>query len=98
MKLSKLNNKVQSIDTAARCAPIVRRESGRTLQRSRGRVMRRDDYLCQHCLADGRVTVGVEVDHIVPLHLGGGDYDSNKQLLCVECHRAKSEAEEKERS
>jgi 5-methylcytosine-specific restriction protein A len=93
MKLSKLGKKVKSIDTTARCAPVVKRESGRVLQRSRERVMRRDDYLCQHCLADGRVTVGVEVDHIVPLHLGGGDSDSNKQLLCVECHQTKSDVE-----
>jgi 5-methylcytosine-specific restriction protein A len=33
------------------------------------------------------------VDHITPLHMGGDDQDSNKELLCNPCHDAKSARE-----
>ena len=57
--------------------------------RIRERVMQRDNYLCQSCLPD-RVTVATDVDHIVPLHLGGGDNEENLQSLCRECHDEKT--------
>jgi hypothetical protein len=30
----------------------------------------------------------IEIDHIVPLSLGGLDVDSNTRALCRPCHRA----------
>jgi 5-methylcytosine-specific restriction protein A len=39
------------------------------------------------------VTPADEVDHIVPLELGGSDSDANKQSLCRECHAAKTDRE-----
>ena len=50
--------------------------------------------LCRICLASDRVTAAQEVDHIVPLHLGGHATErGNLQPLCVNCHLAKSNAE-----
>jgi len=35
-----------------------------------------------------------EVDHIIPLHMGGADdIDTNAMALCPNCHRAKSQKE-----
>lgn len=51
------------------------------------------DPLCGECRKLGVVRVGDEMDHIVPLHLGGTNRDSNLQMLCSEHHRAKTTAE-----
>lgn len=48
------------------------------------------NVLCRRCAEDGRTSAATEVDHIVPLALGGPDTDDNKQPLCTEHHRAKS--------
>lgn len=49
--------------------------------------------LCVHCHAKGRVTLATEVDHIVPIHLGGSDDLANLQPLCAPCHAAKTAQE-----
>lgn len=51
--------------------------------------------LCVACLAmtPPRVSVAVELDHVVPLHLGGKDVPDNRQGLCVDCHTEKSKTE-----
>lgn len=61
--------------------------------RDRERIRTRDKGLCQACLEAGRVTLGTQVDHKVPLSAGGSDADDNKWLLCDACHKAKSRAE-----
>jgi len=48
---------------------------------------------CSICLQQGRLKAGTEVDHILPLHQGGGDELSNLQPLCHDCHADKSAAE-----
>ena len=35
----------------------------------------------------------LELDHIVPLHIGGGNDDDNLQLLCPSCHLEKTRKE-----
>ena len=62
---------------------------GRTLQRLRTRIMQ-GQPLCRACDAKGFVTPSAEMDHIVPLFMGGSNDDDNLQMLCVECHRKKS--------
>jgi 5-methylcytosine-specific restriction endonuclease McrA len=65
---------------------------GRALQRIRARVLRREPR-CVSCLAKGRVSPAVEVDHIVPLFKGGDDDphdDANRAGLCSACHAAKT--------
>ena len=75
---------------------------GASWDRLRLRILKRDKYLCQQCLRDGRVTplkvkpYDHAVDHIVPKAKGGDDYPSNLQALCAPCHDAKSEREAKE--
>lgn len=90
--------KVRSLSTTrAGVGPVVRRDRGRAWMRLRQVVLDRDGYLCQHCAARGVVELAREVDHVVPLHLGGADHEDNLQSLCVACHQAKSADEERER-
>jgi len=39
------------------------------------------------------VTPAVEVDHVVPLHLGGKDDETNLQSICHQHHVEKSQKE-----
>lgn len=39
----------------------------------------------------------LELEHALPLHLGGTNDDDNLRLLCVPCHRAKTSAEQSAR-
>lgn len=52
----------------------------------------RDNGLCQHCLNEKRITVGVLVDHIVPLSIDWSKRldENNLQLLCQSCHNLKT--------
>jgi len=70
-----------------------KRKTGRHGVNDRERIRYRDKGLCQECARQGIVTLGTAVDHITPLSCGGTDADSNKQLLCRECHKAKSRIE-----
>lgn len=71
----------------------VERKRGRPGMRDRERIRQRDKGLCQACLDRNLITLGEEVDHIVPLHKGGADSDANKRLLCRECHLEKTKAD-----
>lgn len=46
--------------------------------------------LCRHCKAKGIITAATSPDHIVPLHKGGLDVDTNVQSLCGPCHETKT--------
>jgi len=93
-KLTSLKPKIARLDTRVG-SPVVKRILGRHLQRIRDRVLLRDEFTCQVC---GRVSVDLEIDHIVPLALGGRESDANRQSICREpCHRLKSAKEGKER-
>jgi 5-methylcytosine-specific restriction protein A len=61
----------------------------------RVQAMKRDQYLCQQCKRDGRVTLAADVDHIVPITVA---YDrrldlSNLQCLCRQHHQQKTAAD-----
>jgi len=49
--------------------------------------------LCRSCRKRGRVTVAVDVDHILSLSAGGTYARDNLQPLCLECHADKSVSE-----
>ena len=68
------------------------RSRGRRWTRLREQVLRAEPR-CLACLKAGRLTVATEVDHILPLHRGGGDASDNLQPLCHDCHADKSAAE-----
>lgn len=54
------------------------------------RVVRRDNYTCQHCgihLKDDEV----EFDHVIPVARGGSSEEHNIRLTCFDCNRDKSD-------
>ena len=54
------------------------------------RVVRRDNYTCQHCgvhLKDDEV----EFDHVIPVSKGGSSEEHNIRLTCFDCNRDKSD-------
>ena len=79
-------------------AAQVERKRGTTGVNDRNKIKARDCGLCQECKRKGRVRAGADVDHIIPLHLGGSDEESNKELLCKPCHDDKSKREAAERT
>jgi hypothetical protein len=54
--------------------------------RKRFQVFQRDMYRCCICQRSG---VRLELDHIVPVSLGGSDKVENLQTLCWDCNRGK---------
>lgn len=56
--------------------------------KDRFEVFKRDGFVCQYC---GRKTpeVVLEVDHIIPLALGGGNEVENLLTACWDCNRGK---------
>jgi len=93
-KLPSIKPRIQKLDTKQGSSVAVPRIRGWALTKIIKRISERDGYRCQIC---GRVTVDGEVDHKTPLHLGGAESDHNRWLLCRDCHRLKTEKEEKER-
>jgi 5-methylcytosine-specific restriction protein A len=66
---------------------------GQRWQRLRQRVLERDGYRCREC---GRW--GNQVDTIVPVRMGGAQFDmENCQALCHSCHSKKTAREPRER-
>lgn len=66
---------------------------GSEWERTRQRILRRDNGLCQVCLSRGQYTPASQVDHITNKAAGGTDADDNLQAICRPCHRAKTAAE-----
>lgn len=94
-KISTLQPGIKLINTKTGSSLVINRIRGWKLQKIRDRILLRDEYTCQRC---GCVSVNLEVDHIIPLHLGGADSDENRQSLCHDCHAIKSAEEERGRA
>jgi len=94
MTIASLKPRINTIDTRVGSSVAVERIRGGKLMKIRDRVLLRDEYTCRGC---GSVSVNLEVDHIVPLHLGGAESDENRGSLCHECHEIKTAQEEKDR-
>jgi 5-methylcytosine-specific restriction protein A len=84
-RLSTLRPTLMTLKTPA----ADRRWSGRKLTDWRKRILEREP-LCRHCNQAGRTSIATEIDHIVPLSLGGTYEDSNVCPLCGPCHKAKT--------
>ena len=67
---------------------------GAAWRKIRKQVFRRDRGLCQEHFRNDKLKIGTEVDHIVPKSKGGTDELFNLQLLCSECHRLKTHADQ----
>lgn len=63
---------------------------GRAGVEQRKRRLQRTNGLCEDCLNCGATQVAVEVDHIVPLCLGGSDEDDNTRNLCGHHHKMRT--------
>jgi 5-methylcytosine-specific restriction protein A len=72
-----------------------RRIRGHAGMKLRAEVMAEEPF-CRLCLEDGKRVRSEEVDHIVPLAMGGEETRSNKQALCKPCHAEKSKRERAE--
>lgn len=63
------------------------------------RIFERAEGKCQECGRPIAGSVRPAYDHIIPLIAGGGNRESNVQLLCVSpCHAAKTRADVAEKS
>lgn len=81
-------------------APIqaTKRIAGNSLYAIMKRFARDNPQICKHCQESGLTRAGDELDHIVPLHLGGSNDYNNLQWLCRTHHLEKTKKEEEERS
>lgn len=73
------------------------RPAGRRWQAKRQQIQVEQGSRCQGC---GRLWMPEldQVDHRVPREQGGSDADENLQLLCDDCHEAKTRAEAQSRA
>lgn len=60
-----------------------KRLRGRAGQAQRQRRLARTHGLCEHCGAEGLVTLAIIVNHKLPLARGGLDVDDNTENLCA---------------
>ena len=58
--------------------------------RVKERIARKAEDTCQQCKRIVGPHLAARFDHITPLILGGGNRESNIQLLCEPCHSAKT--------
>lgn len=72
------------------------RPRGRAWQATRERLQIQRGSRCAHC---GRLWMPEidQVDHRIPREQGGSDVDENLQLLCDDCHEAKTKREAAQR-
>ena len=62
---------------------------GRKLQQTRVRLWAASPH-CKRCRKHTKYPDGFELDHKLPVHKGGDSSDKNLQILCIECHKAKT--------
>ena len=55
----------------------------------RKRIQQAGQGRCEWCWEDFPPS-DIDVDHVIPLALGGEDTDGNVQALCRPCHKAKT--------
>jgi hypothetical protein len=67
------------------------RRTGRYLPfQMKMRIVRRDNYTCQHC-AKHLLDDEVEFDHVIPISKGGSSDEHNIRLTCHDCNADKSD-------
>ena len=87
-----LKPKLKTLDSRTVITKPVERTRGTTWMTIREKVLRQAPH-CVDCLKGGQVTPADEVDHILPLSMGGTDDLTNLQGLCYEHHKAKTKRE-----
>lgn len=74
---------------------------GKYWRSRRAYILNRDNYLCQECKRQGKLTEGNVVDHIKPRHSfndrqqleGVPEREDNLETLCRSCHNSKTAKE-----
>jgi len=89
-RIASIANRIETADLSRGARIQTERIRGYRLAVIRQRILLRDAYTCQIC---GRVSAQLEVDHIVPLGMGGAESDANRRCLCKDCHDEKSAKE-----
>jgi 5-methylcytosine-specific restriction endonuclease McrA len=78
-------------DTARRVPEwIGKTPDSKIPDRVKDRIAARAGDCCPKCTRDIKPPLRAEFDHVVPLILGGQHRESNLQLLCDQCHEAKT--------
>ena len=93
MKLQRLQPRLQTVKPTQSIEPKKNWGSGRggrPWRRLKQEIHLRDEWTCCSC---GRVTMELELDHIVNVAQGGTDDEVNLQSLCVPCHKKKTSKE-----
>ncbi|MFJ3316128.1 HNH endonuclease [Herbaspirillum huttiense] len=88
-------SRVDMLPVSAGATPRIR---GRQWMRMKTDALVASDHWCVACLAEGRQTIAVEVDHKTPLWRGGSNEQSNLQGLCKDHHDEKTAREAAERA
>lgn len=92
--LSAMASRISSQQVAAG-TPRIR---GRQWMKMKTDALVASDHWCVACLAEGRQTIAVEVDHKTPLWRGGSNDQDNLQGLCKDHHDEKTAREAAERA
>lgn len=58
-------------------------------KRTRFEVLRRDQHTCQYC-GEKAPDVVLQIDHVIPVSLGGDDKPSNLVTACKDCNSGKT--------
>lgn len=71
--------------------------NSRDWKRVRKAVLVRDNYLCQYCLRDKKISKADVVDHVIPLLIDWSLRldESNLNCLCHTCHNSKTQRDER---
>lgn len=58
-------------------------------RRLRFEILKRDDHTCRYC-GQSAPDVKLQVDHVIPVALGGGDGPDNLVAACTDCNAGKT--------
>ncbi len=72
----------RSLQLLRQARKVFERLRGRAGVAQRKRRMDRTHWLCEHCLAQNKITQATVVNHKTPLAHGGSDDDDNTENLC----------------
>lgn len=74
---------------------VARHDDQAIPARVKDRIALKAEGYCQHCRREIAGKLRAEFDHAIPLIVGGKHCESNLQLLCHECHGAKTKLDVK---
>lgn len=79
--------------------PVEPTERRKLRSHEREAILDRQAYRCagRDCSTNLRIWP-FEVDHVIPLWMGGADEPSNMEALCLPCHKVKTAADAKARA